>query len=638
MARDGSGTYARTQPDYVFNTVIDEAKVNSELNDIATEITNSIDKGGRTTWTGNQNAGSTKITALAVGTANTDSITLGQSQDGGFKYAAGTGTDTITMGLSPAMTAYVAGQHFYFKQAAGANTGATTLNIDSVGAKAITKKGTTALAAGDIPASAMVHVVYDGTQFQLLNVGTYITADSTDTLTNKSYDLGGTGNVLTGSLAEFNTALQSESFATLAGVESLTNKTFSGKLGAFLDTNGNYIQNEQGTDIASATPTVPTDGDYFDVTGTTGISTFTVAADRLFTLQFDGIVTLTHGAALILPADTNITTAAGDILIFKSTTANNVIMTGGIKADGTAWVGGSVDVTTKGDLQGYSSVGARVPVGTNGQIFVADSIQTLGVKYFSPTDAIGGLKLTNDGSDADHDINIAVGYARSVADDDTMVLSGALIKQIDATWAVGTNAGGMDSTDTVAATTGYGVYLIRRSDTGVVDVMFSSDMTAAGSALTMPTNYDQKRLIGWVMTDGSANIYAFQQSGDYFRITGLPPEILVDGTITANTYETLITQCPPLCEAALYLLSQDAAATVVRSQIIMGGAGETVGSNLHSIFAMQPTSAATIDNFACAINVLTSATGTVQYSSPETTATTVRLTLYGCVMHTRSNP
>ncbi len=38
------------------------------------------------------------------------------------------------------MTAYVAGQHFYFKQAAGANTGATTLNVDSVGAKAITKK------------------------------------------------------------------------------------------------------------------------------------------------------------------------------------------------------------------------------------------------------------------------------------------------------------------------------------------------------------------------------------------------------------------------------------------------------------------------------------------------------------------
>ena len=38
---------------------------------------------------------------------------------------------------------------------------------------------------------------------------------TTDTLTNKSVDLG--NNTLTGSLAEFNTALQSESFVSLTG-------------------------------------------------------------------------------------------------------------------------------------------------------------------------------------------------------------------------------------------------------------------------------------------------------------------------------------------------------------------------------------------------------------------------------------
>ena len=48
---------------------------------------------------------------------------------------------------------------------------------------------------------------------------------TTDTLTNKTIDLG--SNTLTGSLAEFNTALQSDSFATLAGSETLTNKTFT---------------------------------------------------------------------------------------------------------------------------------------------------------------------------------------------------------------------------------------------------------------------------------------------------------------------------------------------------------------------------------------------------------------------------
>ena len=50
---------------------------------------------------------------------------------------------------------------------------------------------------------------------------------TTDTLTNKSYDLGGTGNVLTGSLAEFNSALQSDSFVSLTGSETLTNKTLT---------------------------------------------------------------------------------------------------------------------------------------------------------------------------------------------------------------------------------------------------------------------------------------------------------------------------------------------------------------------------------------------------------------------------
>lgn len=76
------------------------------------------------------------------------------------------GTNTITGTLSPAISAYVAGQTFRFV-AAGANTGAVTLNINGLGAKAITKSGTTALEVGDIASGAAIQVVYDGTQFQL---------------------------------------------------------------------------------------------------------------------------------------------------------------------------------------------------------------------------------------------------------------------------------------------------------------------------------------------------------------------------------------------------------------------------------------------------------------------------------------
>jgi hypothetical protein len=57
---------------------------------------------------------------------------------------------------------------FYFI-ASGANTGAVTLNIDGLGAKAITRDGSTALAAGDINSGEIVVVIYDGTRFQMIN-------------------------------------------------------------------------------------------------------------------------------------------------------------------------------------------------------------------------------------------------------------------------------------------------------------------------------------------------------------------------------------------------------------------------------------------------------------------------------------
>jgi hypothetical protein len=52
--------------------------------------------------------------------------------------------------------------------------------------------------------------------------------------------------------------------------------------------------------------------------------------------------------------------------------------------NGTAWVGLAADqtpLTTKGDLFGFSTVDARIPIGTNGQVLIADSAQSLGLKW-----------------------------------------------------------------------------------------------------------------------------------------------------------------------------------------------------------------------------------------------------------------
>ena len=93
-------------------------------------------------------------------------------QGGKLLYAPSTSAaNTYTANLSPAITAYTAGM-VYFVKFTNANTGAATINFNGVGAIAMKKNGATALASGDIPAGAMVALLYDGTNFQVIGVNT----------------------------------------------------------------------------------------------------------------------------------------------------------------------------------------------------------------------------------------------------------------------------------------------------------------------------------------------------------------------------------------------------------------------------------------------------------------------------------
>lgn len=82
--------------------------------------------------------------------------------------AAVAGTNTITANAPSTVLGYVRGQRFFFTPAA-TNTGAATLNIGGLGAKAINKQGNVPLVPGDLVATSTVIVYYDGAQFQLLN-------------------------------------------------------------------------------------------------------------------------------------------------------------------------------------------------------------------------------------------------------------------------------------------------------------------------------------------------------------------------------------------------------------------------------------------------------------------------------------
>jgi hypothetical protein len=86
-----------------------------------------------------------------------------------------------------------------------ANSGATTIAVSGLTTKSITKCGTTALVANDLTTTAIAVILYDGTEFQLLNpqatgcgaasvasVNTYVMSQGSTTATLAGASVAGT--------------------------------------------------------------------------------------------------------------------------------------------------------------------------------------------------------------------------------------------------------------------------------------------------------------------------------------------------------------------------------------------------------------------------------------------------------------
>jgi len=128
----------------------------------------------------------------AIDTATTTAFTTIDAQllTDSNKYAVDSGAaDAYVVTLSPAITAYSAGHTFRFK-ATNTNTGASTINVNGLGAKDIKTKGIADPAAGTILANGVYQLTYDGTQYQIevasnhtfVNLGTGEPAVSTTLL------------------------------------------------------------------------------------------------------------------------------------------------------------------------------------------------------------------------------------------------------------------------------------------------------------------------------------------------------------------------------------------------------------------------------------------------------------------------
>ena len=118
------------------------------------------------------NTFATATTAIPLSNLDADFSTVATALNDAntySNYAPDTGSaNAYVVTLSGVSTTYSAGLRIQFK-AGNANTTASTLNVNGGGAKNITYQDATAIASGTIAANSIVDVMYDGTQFLLMN-------------------------------------------------------------------------------------------------------------------------------------------------------------------------------------------------------------------------------------------------------------------------------------------------------------------------------------------------------------------------------------------------------------------------------------------------------------------------------------
>lgn len=156
-----------------------------------------------------------------------------------------------------------------------------------------------------------------------------------------------------------------------------------------------------------------------------------------------------------------------------------------------------------------------------------------------------GLLVSNNATDAEHDIDVAAGQIMDDTNTYRMNCQ-AITKRIDAAFAVGTGNGGLASADSLGNNTWYGVFELHKSASASVaadsDVIFATTRARALASTGVTGVFDICRLVGAVLTDGSANIIAFKYGGDDWSIW----DVLQSVSISPSTGGTdVVIPTPP---------------------------------------------------------------------------------------------
>ena len=353
MPFNGSGTFTRVynwQTDKANSIKIRADRMDGEDDGFATGLTTCITKDGQTTVTANLPMGGFKHTGTAVASSRTDYLRASQLQDNDLTTYTATGTDTYAITPSPAVTSYTTGQS-WLVIFTNAGTTAATLNVNSLGAKAITKNGTTALIEGDISAGQAYCCTYDGTRFQI--EGAFIGAKSvTSALTLLTLTNAGAGNALdvTGIAKLTNTGATNALDVT--GIAKLTNTGATNALdvtGIAKLTNTGATNALDVTGIAKLTNTGATNA--LEVVGTAKLQAakekvYSASVAMTGTINFGlmdqalAIFTSNATANWVLNFRGNTTTALNSIM----SVGESMVVTTGVSQAGTAYYNTAIKV------------------------------------------------------------------------------------------------------------------------------------------------------------------------------------------------------------------------------------------------------------------------------------------------------
>ncbi|MGL4558669.1 MAG: hypothetical protein ACRCV5_14290 [Afipia sp.] len=269
MAFNGSGTFSR-----IYNWVNDRNaalkiradRMDAEMDGFATGLSTCITKDGQTTISANIPFNNKRITGLGDASADTDALNR-QTGDGRYLYMAR--ADVASASTTDLSTSKAGHQRV---------TGTTTITSFGTGANLIRM----------LTFAGALTLTHDGTSL-ILPAGINILTAAGDTAVFAS-DGSGNWRCLAYQKADAQIVTQTEEDVASAST----------------------------CDIGAAK------SDRVRITGTTTITSFGTGANRTRWVRFADALTLTHGATtLILPGGANITTAAGDVALFKSDGSGN---------------------------------------------------------------------------------------------------------------------------------------------------------------------------------------------------------------------------------------------------------------------------------------------------------------------------